>query len=210
MARKKTVLSEDIISSGLQIVLKEGYDSLNARHLAEKMGTTTTPIFTNFGSMENLTYKIWEKANEECNAYLLESLKFNPAFKEFGMRFLNLAIEKPNIYRFVFLMPLSDNRLKTLKREEFFSVFKPVFDSVSNPMKLSYCGMAELIHCLIIFTSGLAVTYVVGKERPSKKAYNLMLTYLFDAISRYISEKGDLVSLEQYEKLLEKDEFCQE
>ena len=45
---------EEITKIALVIVAESGVESLNARSLAEAMGTSTRPIFTAFRNMEEL------------------------------------------------------------------------------------------------------------------------------------------------------------
>ncbi len=202
MSRKKTITGESIINEGFRIIKQEGLDCLNARHLAEEMGITTTPIFTNFGSMENLQTAIRTKAKKECETYLLQALDYPMVFKEFGMRFLSLAIDNPNVFKFVFLKPFLLDDMKEEQKEDFHSVFKPIIDAIRNPYNLNEDGISELIHILVTFTLGLAMTYIVGKKKPSEAAYGIMLSHLFDASCEYITKHQNIVSEEGFKTLL--------
>lgn len=199
MARKRTISKEKIINVGLQIIKKEGVEGFNARHLADEIGMTTTPIFTNFGSMENLTIAIWKKAKAECDNYLLKALNHSPVFKEFGMRFLSMAIENQNIFKFVYLMPFSVVSDKE-KKEKFAETFKPVFESINTPFNLDQNSKTELVHVLVTFTLGLAVSYIVSKNKPNMDDYSIMSSELFEAVSSHIAKKSEFMSPEGFEK----------
>ena len=53
---------EEITEIALGIVAESGVESLNARSLAEAMGTSTRPIFTAFRNMEELESAVRESA----------------------------------------------------------------------------------------------------------------------------------------------------
>ena len=90
-----------------------------------------------------------------------------------------------------------------IQQEEFSKVFKPVFEAIKNPYNLNEDGISELIHILITFTSGLAVTHVIGKKKSSITAYGIMLSHLFDASCEYIAKHQDIVCKEAFQKFLD-------
>lgn len=208
MARKKTISAESIINTGLKVIREHGIEALNARHLAEEMSVTTTPIFTNFGSMDNLIFAIWKKAKQDYDDYLAQSLKSPVVFKEFGLRFLDLAIEDSNIFKFVFMPTFLSEEQNHLQRLEFNQTLKPVFEAIRNPFNLSEDGVSELIHILITFTAGIAVIHMRSGTKPDKVAYSIMLSHLFDASCEYITKHKDQVSKEAFEKLLNEQRSC--
>lgn len=54
VARKKTILKEDILKAAYKLVTKEGLNSLTARNIAQKMNCSTQPIYLEFANMEEL------------------------------------------------------------------------------------------------------------------------------------------------------------
>ena len=60
---------EEITEIALGIVAESGVESLNARSLAEAMGTSTRPIFTAFRNMDELEQCVRESAMEVFGLY---------------------------------------------------------------------------------------------------------------------------------------------
>lgn len=87
--------------------------------------------------MENLLCEIWKKVKKSCDDYLFESLNYKPAMKEFGLRFLKLAINDPNIYKFIFFYSVEDGTIKERTSEDLVKNYKTIFDTIINPMNIS-------------------------------------------------------------------------
>ena len=52
MPPKAKVTREDILSACVEIIRESGFDAVNARALASRLGCSTQPIFSNYASME--------------------------------------------------------------------------------------------------------------------------------------------------------------
>ena len=94
---------EEITEIALGIVTENGAEMLNARSLAEAMGTSTRPIFTAFRNMEELERAVHESAMELFSEYAKTGSSDMPAFKQVGMQMLTFAKEKPKLYRLLFM-----------------------------------------------------------------------------------------------------------
>ena len=94
---------EEITEIALGIVAESGAESLNARSLAEAMGTSTRPIFTAFRNMEELESAVRESAMKVFGQYAEKETPDMPAFKQVGIQMITFAKEKPKLFRLLFM-----------------------------------------------------------------------------------------------------------
>ena len=62
MPPRVRVTKEEIVRAATDLVRAEGMECLNARRIASALGCSTQPIFSNFGSMEELRAAVIEDA----------------------------------------------------------------------------------------------------------------------------------------------------
>ena len=108
---------EEITEIALGIVAESGAESLNARSLAEAMGTSTRPIFTAFRNMEELESTVRESAMKVFGQYAEKETPDMPAFKQVGIQMITFAKEKPKLFRLLFMK----EQAHTFNFEEMFS-----------------------------------------------------------------------------------------
>ena len=66
MPPKAKFSKEQITEAGLQIVREKGADSLTARALGEKLGSSSCPIFTVFKNMEEVQQSVIKHLQRVC------------------------------------------------------------------------------------------------------------------------------------------------
>lgn len=100
---------DEIIDAAFDIVRKEGLDSLNARYIAKRLGTSTQPVFSNFRNMDEVKMEIIKKASLLYFEMLDEEERKGqyPVLKARGMGYVRFAKDE----RFLFRMLFMDRRL---------------------------------------------------------------------------------------------------
>lgn len=100
-------LKEELLQTALEMIDKEGLDTITLRELTQRLGTSRTAVYRHFASKEALILGVIEKGYEHLN------LLFTPIFQDrmhsvadrfeaMGRAYLNFAIEHPNLYRLLF------------------------------------------------------------------------------------------------------------
>lgn len=103
MPRRPQFSKEDIVAAGLRIARRDGFESVSARALGKELGTSSSPMFTMFKDMNEVTSAIKSAAEELFIDYMGGVTDYFPAFKEFGMRLVAFSKEEPNIFLMLFL-----------------------------------------------------------------------------------------------------------
>lgn len=106
MPRKPVIRKEDIVNAAFEIVRLKGQEALNARALAEYLGCSTQPIFSNFSSMEELFNEVLLKCLESYNTCVKEEFARQqgfPTYKTYGMAYIRFAKEQKNLFKVLFM-----------------------------------------------------------------------------------------------------------
>lgn len=103
MPPKPKYTREEIAMAALSIVKEEGVAALTARELGKRLGTSVSPIFTIFESMEEVKWAARELALKEFETYIGDFREYFPAFKRIGMMMVSYAIHEPELYKLLFM-----------------------------------------------------------------------------------------------------------
>ncbi len=96
---------EEIINKALDIVRAEGIDALTARALAEKLGTSSKPIFGLFSGMEELLDAVKLAAYELYGSYISKALARTdiPPYKASGLAYIQFARDEKELFKLLFM-----------------------------------------------------------------------------------------------------------
>lgn len=103
MAPKNKFTREEMTAAALRVVRAKGIDSLTAKTIAEELGTSTRPIFTGFGSMDEVRQAVCAAALRVYDGYTAAGLKEKIPFLGVGRSYIRFAQEEPELYRLLFL-----------------------------------------------------------------------------------------------------------
>ncbi|MCR5346167.1 MAG: TetR/AcrR family transcriptional regulator [Fretibacterium sp.] len=92
-----------IVEAAMNVVREKGVDAMTARAVAEKLGTSTRPIFTCFATMEQLREKVVEMARECYRCFINQGLEETIPFLGVGHQHIRFARTEPELYRLLFL-----------------------------------------------------------------------------------------------------------
>ena len=134
------ITKERIVDAAMELVRQGGANSLNARALAELLGCSTQPIFSNFSSMEELDEAVTVAAHQLYLDFLhreMESGKY-PQYKSFGMAYIRFADEEKELFKLLFM------------RDRHGEDLTPTADFESSvEIIMSSCGVTHDIATLI-------------------------------------------------------------
>jgi len=103
MAPKNKFTKEEMVEAALQVVRVKGIDCLTAKTIADELDTSTRPIFTGFGSMDDLKQEVYAAAVRIYDSYTSAGLKEKIPFLGVGKSYIRFAREEPELYRLLFL-----------------------------------------------------------------------------------------------------------
>ena len=78
MPPKAKFTREEVVRTALEMVRENGMDTLSARNLSARLGSSASPIFTIFQNMEDVQQEVISAAHEIYRNYLREDISALP------------------------------------------------------------------------------------------------------------------------------------
>jgi len=100
--RKPVYTKEDVVAAGLEVLRREGLAQLSARKVAEQLGASTAPVYSNFATMDDLAVAVKQAAVAELVA-MTRMDHTGDAFLNMGVGVLKFVWDWPRLYRALFL-----------------------------------------------------------------------------------------------------------
>lgn len=154
----KTVFSKDEIQeAAFKLFAQGGLQNVSVRKIASMLGSSTAPIYTSFGNMDEIREMLMEKALGLLLAYTEKTYSTNP-FLNIGVGMLIFARENKMLYRTLFLennqyKPVLDRlyeeNLKKMRKDEILSQF-------------SESALRSILDKMTFYTHGIAAQVCAG------------------------------------------------
>ena len=184
MPPKPKYTKEEVVKVALDMVREQGVDSLTARDLGAKLGTSSRPIFTAFENMEDLKNAVTDAGVEMFKEYSKNFTDYTPAFKQMGMQIISFATIEPKLFEFLF-MHKNPEAVQGLKTVEDTCV-----DVISKDYGLGIEQARMLFEQVWIFTFGLATLSAMKVYEYTEEQISDMLTREF--VGAVMMMKSDL------------------
>ncbi len=104
MARKESITIDHILETAFQMTRELGAGSITARHVAEKAGCSTQPIFRVYKNMGELQSAVYAKAAQFFRDYYAAFERVGKVpFTNLGMAYIAFARKEKNLFRLLFV-----------------------------------------------------------------------------------------------------------
>lgn len=110
MPPKPKYTREEIIDAAFGLVRENGIESLAARELGKRMGTSSSPIFTAFKNMEELQQEVRTKALQEFETCVNDAINYTPVFKHVGEKMIEFAAKEPKLFQFIYMQEHGESK----------------------------------------------------------------------------------------------------
>ncbi|MCH5285970.1 MAG: TetR family transcriptional regulator [Christensenellaceae bacterium] len=142
-----------VLSAAFELVRRDGLSALNARAVAQELGSSTQPIFRLFSGMDELRAGVIELAQEMMKEYMLQALRSSDTpYLTVGLSYVHFARDESELFKLLFMhdttvdieqmLPVSEELVSMIQQHGDFTV-----------------QQAKVLHgWLWIFTHGLAVS----------------------------------------------------
>jgi len=108
-ARQKTLLRQEILDAARELLVREGYDGLSMRKVAEKIDYSPTAIYLHFKDRDDLVYSVCEEVLGGLVRELQSVARLHPdplvALKKGLRRYIEFGLANPQHYLAVFGVP---------------------------------------------------------------------------------------------------------
>lgn len=187
MPPKARITRENILSACVDMIRESGFDAVNARALALRLGCSTQPIFSNYASMEALKSDALDYAEQVYQSYLhadMESGEF-PPYKASGMAYIRFAREETELFRLLFMR---DRSTESPRQDggDFDSIIDMIRKSTGLDREQAYLFHLEMW----IYVHGIATMCATSYLNWDRDMISRMLTDAYEGLRLRYSIKG--------------------
>ena len=182
MPPKAKFTKEQITKAALGVVSKKGAQALTAKELGAALGTSTTPLFTVFNSMQEVQDAVMLAAMERFEEYAHKAAHLGPVFKQVGMQMILFAKEEPKLYQLIFMSSISEAQTFDDLYAHLGSVADECLDVLQKDYDLSKDNAKTLFEHVWIHTFGIGALCATGVCDFSHEQIAEMLTQDFTAM----------------------------
>ena len=182
MPPKAKFTKEQITKAALGVVSEKGAQALTAKELGAALGTSTTPIFTVFNSMQEVQDAVMLAAMERFEEYAHKAAHIKPVFKQVGMQMILFAKEEPKLYQLIFMSSISEAQTFDDIYAHLGSVADEFLDVLQKDYDLSKDNAKTMFEHVWIHTFGIGALCATGVCDFSHEQIAEMLTQDFTAM----------------------------
>ena len=182
MPPKAKFTKEQITKAALCVVSEKGAQALTAKELGAALGTSTTPIFTVFNSMQEVQDAVMLAAMERFEEYAHKAAHLGPVFKQVGMQMILFAKEEPKLYQLIFMSSISEAQTFDDIYAHLGSVADECLDVLQKDYDMSKDNAKTLFEHVWIHTFGIGALCATGVCDFSHEQIAEMLTQDFTAM----------------------------
>ena len=160
MARKVKFDRESIICAALDIVRERGPEALNARAVAERLGSSTQPLYSGLGGMDELRALVYARAAALFNEQMANcGIGDMPPYKACGLTVLRFANKERALYRLLFLSDIARvANARACLEETADRAHEAVMAATGYPLEIA----RDFHRHMFIFTQGMASLIATG------------------------------------------------
>ena len=177
MPPRNKVAKRDILNAAVEMI--RAGEPLNARALAQRMGCSTQPIFSNYASMEALRADVIAAALERYHGYLAESMGSgaHPPYKASGMGYIRFALEEKELFKLLFMRDRSGEVIG-----EDLEEVGPIIALIQEKTGMSF-ERSRLFHLeMWLYVHGIATMLATGYLPWTMEDISAMLTDAFEGL----------------------------
>ncbi len=181
MPPKSKFTKEEIIAAALEIASESGMEAVTARSVGERLKSSARPIFTVFGSMEEVAEGVRKAARKLYNQYIQEGLTEEIHFKGVGKAYIKFASEQPKLFQILFMSELPKNdALNVLPVID--DNYEDIVDSITQQYGLDKDSALSIYSQLWIYTHGIAAMIATKTLSFSAEEISERMTDIFIAL----------------------------
>ncbi len=187
MPPKIKITKEEIISTALELLRREGEGSLNARNIASELKCSTQPIFSNFETMEELQGAVVAAAYELYLGFLQRESESGtyPKYKAFGRGYIRFAKEERELFKLLFMRDRTGEDLSP--SPDFEQSVQMIMDANGVSEEVAWLMHFEMWACVHGIGTMIATSFLEFEEELISK----MLSDVYQGIrARHLSEEN--------------------
>lgn len=186
MPPKAKYTREQIIDKAFELAREKGPESIAAREIGKRLGTSSSPIFTAFKNMEELHKEVRKRALKEFESYVGNAMNHTPAFKYVGMKMVEFAGKEPNLFRMVCMREHDDNQTFAMLVDELGDTVNVCIEVVQQDYALTKEEAKRMFMQIWLHTFGICALVAFRVCRLTEEEISDLLTTEFQGVLKFI------------------------
>lgn len=175
MPSSPKIPKETILQHALEMLIQNGYASINIKALAKRIGCSTQPISWHFGNMENFRNALTEYALDYANEKMLSASEGMSAFSNVGIGYIDIAYDEPNLFRYLYMSGESGYHAGGFDIFTTADANSAMIEQIAKQLGISADKVNDFFRNTIIYTHGLACFVVSGLIKATKEELYAMV-----------------------------------
>lgn len=175
MPSSPKIPKETILQHALEMLIQNGYASINIKALAKRIGCSTQPISWHFGNMENFRNALTEYALDYANEKMLSASEGMWAFSNVGIGYIDIAYDEPNLFRYLYMSGESGYHAGGFDIFTTADANSAMIEQIAKQLDISADKVNDFFRNTIIYTHGLACFVVSGLIKATKEELYAMV-----------------------------------
>ena len=175
MPSSPKIPKETILQHALEMLIQNGYASINIKALAKRIGCSTQPISWHFGNMENFRNALTEYALDYANEKMLSASEGMSAFSNVGIGYIDIAYDEPNLFRYLYMSGESGYHAGGFDIFTTADANSAMIEQIAKQLDISADKVNDFFRNTIIYTHGLACFVVSGLIKATKEELYAMV-----------------------------------
>ena len=184
MPSSPRIKKEDMLQAALELVSRDGYAALNIKAVAKELGCSTAPISWQFGGMDGLREELIPFAEQYVeDKYYSWNENEVAAFEQRGRGTIDLALENPNLFRFLYTGERSQILSTGFRLQTNNPDTDNVYQKMADLLGITLNQVMDFAMTMMVYTQGIGTLIASGivkdtKENMYRMLHNTGLTYL--------------------------------
>ena len=184
MPSSPKIKTEDMLQAALELVSRDGYAALNIKAVARELGCSTAPISWQFGGMDGLREELIPFAEQYVeDKYYSWNENEVAAFEQRGRGTIDLALENPNLFRFLYTGERSQILSTGFRLQTNNPDTDNVYQKMADLLGITLNQVMDFAMTMMVYTQGIGTLIASGivkdtKENMYRMLHNTGLTYL--------------------------------
>lgn len=184
MPSSPKIKKEDMLQAALELVSRDGYAALNIKAVARELGCSTAPISWQFGGMDGLREELIPFAEQYVeDKYYSRNENEVAAFEQRGRGTIDLALENPNLFRFLYTGERSQILSTGFRLQTNNPDTDNMYQKMAELLEITLNQVMDFAMTMMVYTQGIGTLIASGivkdtKENMYRMLHNTGLTYL--------------------------------
>lgn len=176
MPSNPKIPKELILETALSMLIRDGYKAINIKAVAKELHCSTQPISWQFGGMDGFRAELTEAAMRYVNQKIAPSAKnFVASFEQIGESYVDIAIDEPNLFRFIFMGESGRNVNGGLLSLLDYDRNIKIQQGLSEILQITPEQAGTFINTMVIYTHGIASLIAAGVVNEEKETAHKMV-----------------------------------